>query len=110
MQPPNRPSRPGVCSGRTMQHRQHRRDADTGADKDDGSRTSSERERATRSADLQATACPYALVEKAACEAALVLDGNPIVGAPGRTAQRIASRDGGSIRARSHADHDVLAG
>src|SRR5271157_3076842 len=110
MQPPNGPGRPGVCSSRTMQHRQHRRDADTDADKDDGSRTGSERERATRSADLQATACPDALVEKAACEAALVLDANPIVGGPGRTAQRIVSRDGGSIRARPHADHDVLAG
>src|SRR5579864_6297862 len=107
MQPPNRARRPGVYSSRTMQHRQHRRDADTGADKDDGSRTGSERERATRCADLQATACPDALVEKAACEA-VVLDANPIGGGPRRTAQRIAARDGGSIWGRSHSDHDVL--
>src|SRR5271165_6994919 len=110
MQPPNRPRRHGACSNLTMQHRQHRRDADTGADKDDRSLPRGKRERATRSADLQATACPDALVEKAACEAALVLDAYPIVGGPGRTAQRIVSRDSGSIRARSHADHDVLTG
>src|SRR4051812_11300649 len=110
MQPPNRPRRPRVCSSRTVQHRQHRRDADTGADKDDGSRARGERERATRSTDLQATACPDALVEKAAREPVLVLDANSIVGAVRRAAQRIASRDGESIRSRSYADHDVLAG
>ena len=93
-----------------MQHRQHRRDTDTGADKDDRSRTGRERERAARSGDLQAIARADALVEKAACEAALVLDGNPIVGGAGRTAQRIVPSDGGTIRARPHTDHDVLAG
>ena len=109
MQPPNRPRRHGACSGRTMQHRQHRRDADTGADEDDRRCTGRERERTARSADLQPTACPDALVEKAACDAAFVLDANPIVGGPGRAAQRIVPGDGGSIRARLHADHDVLA-
>ena len=79
-----------------MQHCEHRRDADTSAAKDDGSRTGRERERAARSGDLQAIARADALVEKAACEAVLVLDGNPIVGGPGRTAQRIVPSDGGT--------------
>jgi hypothetical protein len=43
MQPPDRPRRRGVCS-RTMQHRQQRRDADTGADEDDGRCAGSQRE------------------------------------------------------------------
>src|SRR4051812_31808978 len=110
MQPPNRPRRHSICSGSTMQHRQYWRDADTGADQDDGGGTGSEQERTARSADLQATARPDALVEKAACETALVLDGNPVVGSPGRTAQRIVPCDGGSVRPRPHADHNVLAG
>jgi hypothetical protein len=66
MQPPNRPGRHGVHGGRAVQHRQHRRDADTGADEHDLCRAGRQRERAARSADLQATARPDALVEKAA--------------------------------------------
>jgi hypothetical protein len=109
MQPPKRPRRDGVWSARTMQHRQHRGEADTGADEDNGSRTGRERERAARSADLHATASPDALMEKAACKAALVLDANPIVPGARRTAQRVVSSDSRSIRVLSHADHNVLA-
>ena len=95
--------------GRGMQHRQHRRDADTGTDEHDGRHTVRKRERTARSADLHVTASPDALVEKTACKAVLVLDANPIVWVPRWTAQRIVPRDGGSIRVRPHADQDILA-
>jgi hypothetical protein len=108
MQPPNRPRCHSVCSGCAMQHRQYRCDADAGSDEDNGRLTRREHERTARSADLQATARPDTLVEKTTCEAALVLDGDPIGRGLRGTAQRIVSH-GGSIRARPHADHDVLA-
>src|SRR3954447_17236335 len=69
MQPPNRARCHSVCSSRTMQHSQYRRDADTSADKNDGGCTNREQERTARSADPQATARPDAVVEKAACQA-----------------------------------------
>src|SRR6185312_15853874 len=108
MHPPNLPARHSVHSGRAMQHTQHRRDTDTGADEHDGRHTVRKREGTARRADLHATANPNALVEKAACEAVLVLDANAIVWAPRRTAQRVVPRDGGSIRARLYANRDML--
>ena len=110
MQPPDCSGCHSVHSGCTMQHRQYRRDADAGADKDDGGLTGRQREGTARSADLQAAARPDALVEKAAREAMLILDGNPVAGFADRTAQGIVPSDGGCFGAWPHADHDVLAG
>ena len=109
MQPPNLPRRHGIRSGCAMQHRQHRRDADACADEHDGRRTVGKHERTARSADVQVAADAGGLMKKAACEAVLVLDANPVVWISGWTAQRIVPCDGGRIRVRLHADHDVLA-
>ena len=107
MQPPNLPRRHGVHRGGSVQHPQHRRDADTSADEHDGRRSGRQSERTARSANLHVTANTNALVQKTACEAVLILDPNSIVWISGWTAQRIVPRNGGSIRVRLHPDHDV---
>ena len=104
-------SRLGVLVRQRVEHGEHRRRADAGADQQHGRLGPVEDERAARRGDVELVAHGEPRVKPAAGDAlVLPLDGEAVVAGAGRSRERVVPQDRSRAVVRLDAEREVLAG